>query len=155
MKEFFTALHFTSDTWRLIAPIIMICIDFATGIIYAWSSKTFSSKKMRTGLTKKIGEIFVIVVGEVLSFALGLPEWIMSAIAVYIIFMELMSVFENLDHMGVKIPAFVQTVINNTSDALAKDDYKTLSQKLLADDKEIEALKKAVSEERREHKEDL
>lgn len=127
--EVFESLHFTHEYWTVLLPCIMIAIDFITGLIYAWSSKTFESKKMRTGLTKKVGEISIIVIGEVFSFAFGLPRYIMAWIAFYIILMELMSVFENLDKMGVPIPKFIKDVVNNTSETILNDDVQDIKKK--------------------------
>lgn len=118
VENILTNFHFVNEFWGLVAPCIMMAIDFLTGIIYAWSTKTFQSKKMRSGLSKKIGELAIIVIGEVLSFSLGLPKYIMTGISLYIIIMELMSVFENLDKMGVPVPKFIRDVINNVSDSI-------------------------------------
>lgn len=118
VENILTNFHFVNEFWGLIAPCIMMAIDFLTGTIYAWSAKTFQSKKMRSGLSKKVGELAIIVIGEVLSFSLGLPRYIMTGISLYIIIMELMSIFENLDKMGVPVPKFIRDVINNVSDSI-------------------------------------
>lgn len=129
MKDVFQSLSYTHEYWSILLPCVMIAIDFITGLIYAWSSKTFESSKMRKGLTKKVGEISIIVIGEVFSFAFGLPRYIMVGISLYIVLMELMSVFENLDKMGVPIPKFVKDVVNNTSESIMNDDAKTIEKK--------------------------
>lgn len=127
VESILTNFHFVNEFWGLVAPCIMMAIDFITGTIYAWSTKTFQSKKMRTGLSKKVGELAIIVIGEVLSFSLGLPKYIMTGISLYIIIMELMSIFENLDKMGVPVPKFIKDVINNVSDSI--DSGKILENK--------------------------
>lgn len=106
-------IHFSSDTWAVVLPMVLIGIDVLTGLIYAWANKCFSSSKMRTGLSKKLGEIVIIVLGELFSYAVGLPKYIMNGILFYIAFMELMSIIENLDKMGVPLPKSIKKRINN------------------------------------------
>ena len=142
MKDIFESLHFTHEYWSVLLPCIMIAIDFITGLIYAWSSRTFESKKMRTGLTKKVGEISIIVIGEVFSFAFGLPRYIMVGISLYIVLMELMSVFENLDKMGVPIPKFIKDVVNNTTESILNADAETIKDKAEEISDGIDELKK-------------
>lgn len=108
-----TNFKFINETWCLITPLILMGIDILTGTIYAWGSYAFQSKKMRSGLVKKTGEIAIIVVGEVLSFSLGLPSYIMTCVCGYIVFMEIVSILENVDKMGAKIPRRIKDVINN------------------------------------------
>lgn len=113
MKEFFESIHFVSDGWLLVLPCLMIGIDFLTGCIYAWLKKIFSSKKLRSGLSKKVGEIVIIIVGELLTYGLELPHYIMAGISGYIIFMEIISILENLAKMGVPLPTKIKEVLNN------------------------------------------
>lgn len=114
--DILTNFHFVNEAWGLVTPILLMTVDIVTGTVYAWSSKTFQSKRMRSGLSKKVGEISILVIGEVLSFSLGLPRYIMSGISAYIILMELMSVMENADKMGAPIPKSIKKVINNVND---------------------------------------
>lgn len=118
MKYIFEHVHFNSETWRFILPFIMMGIDIVTGLIYAWSSSTFRSAKMRSGLSKKAGEAIILILGELATYGLGLPDEIMTAISVYIIVMELMSVIENLDKLGVPVPSFIRTKINNNGEEI-------------------------------------
>lgn len=106
------AIHFENETWKLILPVILMGIDILTGLIKSWVSKTFQSSKMRSGLGKKVGEIAILVLGIVFSVALKLPRYIMTGLSIYITFMELMSVFENLKALKVPIPKFVSTALN-------------------------------------------
>lgn len=111
--EIIQNLHFSSSTWAVALPIILIGIDVLTGLINAWASKDFKSAIMRKGLSKKLGEIVIIILGELFSFGLGLPDYIISGILFYIGFMEFMSIIENLDKLGVPIPKKIKSVINN------------------------------------------
>lgn len=119
--EFVKNLHFSSDAWAVALPIILIGMDVLTGLIYAWSNKCFKSSRMRQGLSKKLGEIVIIVLGELFSFGIGLPKYIMSGILFYIGFMEFMSIIENLDKLGVPIPKKIKQVINNDIDEVTEN----------------------------------
>ncbi len=126
MNELINNLHFSHAYWILACPFITICIDFITGLINSWAKKEFQSSKMRTGLSKKVGEISILVLGEVFTSALSLPSYFIQGIAIYIIIMELMSIFENLDKMGVPVPKGVKKVINNTADAVTNGDIQDI-----------------------------
>ena len=66
----------------------------------------------------------ILVVGELISYGLMLPNVIMNCISFYIIFMEIMSILENADELGIPVPKFVRDVINNVDDKLQHGDKK-------------------------------
>jgi len=139
---FLSNFKFTNEIWVLIIPVSLMAIDFITGLMYAWSTNTFKSKKMRSGLTKKVGEIATLVIGELFSYGMKIPPMIMAGISAYIIFMELMSVMENLKKMGVPIPGFIARVLNTVDLALKEEDITEALKKIAELEKEIESLKK-------------
>lgn len=115
-------IHFTSSLWVLLLPLALMGLDIITGLVKAWSNEEFKSKKMRTGLSKKIGEIAIIVIGELFQYSLTLPTYIMTCVSLYISFMELMSNVENLNELGVPLPAFITKVLQSVDDSLKNDD---------------------------------
>lgn len=121
---------FSNELWVLILPLSLMVIDFVTGSINAWANNNFQSKKMRSGLNKKVGEIAIIVIGELFSYGLGLPSYIMNCVSGYIILMEITSVLENLNKMGVPIPKFISSSLSNATNSLAEDDLKELLDKV-------------------------
>lgn len=123
--QFVEQFHFRNELWVLFIPLGLMAIDVLTGVIKAWAHNDFKSAIMRAGLAKKAGEIMILVVGELISYGLILPDAIMNGISFYIIFMEIMSILENLDELGIPIPKFVRDVINNVDDKLQHgDDHK-------------------------------
>lgn len=88
-------------------------IDFLTGIIHAWATGHLKSYKMREGLMKKFAEISVLAVGVLFECGLGLPSYVLSWFSVYIIFMELVSICENLKKMGMPIPKFIEKAFSS------------------------------------------
>lgn len=123
--QFVSQFHFRNELWVLFIPLGLMAIDVLTGIIKAWAHNDFQSAIMRAGLAKKAGEIMILVVGELVSYGLMLPDVIMNCISFYIIFMEVMSILENADELGIPVPKFVRDVINNVDDKLQHgDDHK-------------------------------
>lgn len=122
--QFISQFHFRNELWVLFIPLGLMTIDVLTGIIKAWAKNDFQSAIMRAGLAKKAGEIMILVVGELISYGLMLPDAIMNGISFYIIFMEIMSILENADELGIPIPKFVKDVINNVDDKLQHGDKK-------------------------------
>lgn len=118
---FITQFHFRNELWILFIPLGLMAIDILTGIIKAWAQNDFKSAIMRAGLAKKAEEILILIAGELISFGLMLPEAVMNCTSFYIIFMEGMSILENVDELGIPVPGFVKRVINNVGEQL-KDD---------------------------------
>ena len=115
---FLENFQFRNEFWILILPVSLMAIDIITGLLYAWSTETFKSKKMRSGLSKKVGEITILVIGELFSYGMRIPPVIMAGISAYIIFMEFMSIMENLKKLGVPIPGFIAKILNTVDLAL-------------------------------------
>ena len=114
-------LRFANELWIFLVPAVLMAIDVITGSINAWAKNDFKSYKMRQGLVKKCGEITILAIGTLFKFAFGLPWYIIGGVAFYIIFMELISICENLDKMGVPIPKFISKAL---SDAQKKIEDK-------------------------------
>ena len=118
LLQFVSQFDFRNEWWVLFTPLIIMGVDIITGVVKAWVNKTFEASIMRTGLGKKAGEAAILIVGELLSYALNLPGIVMDAVSFYIIFMEAMSIIENINQLGIPIPKFVRDAINNANDQL-------------------------------------
>ena len=101
--------HFGRDCYIFLVPIVMMLFDYVTGVMKAWHLNTISSSKLRDGLNHKAGECIIILIVVFLQKTLGIPKEITIFVSVYIIVMELISIIENLDEIGVKIPNWVKT----------------------------------------------
>ena len=122
---------FRNEFWCLILPIVLMAFDILTGFVNAWGKREIESSKLRTGLSKKVGEIAILVIGELFSFAMRLPAEVMTFISIYIILMEFVSIFENLDKLGIPIPGSVKKVVNNAQNAIEDADIEELAKKSL------------------------
>ena len=112
MEELIQNMHFTNIWWAILAPMVLIVIDVLTGIVIAWRNNDFKSAKMRAGLSKKFGELVYVLVGILTKFALG-TELILYFTVGYICLMELSSLAENCDKLGVKMPDKLKEKLNN------------------------------------------
>ncbi len=78
-----------------------MALDFVTGLVYAFSSKSFSSTKMREGLFHKTGLLLVMILGVLVETSedfldLGVTIPVAAAVCAYICLMEIGSIIENV-----------------------------------------------------------
>ena len=99
-------------------PSILMALDVATGFINAWAKNEIKSSVMRQGLARKFGELTIIAIGQLFFYGIGLPRYCIGFISFYIIFMELVSIAENLDKLGVPIPKFIHKVLSNAENKI-------------------------------------
>lgn len=103
-----------SDYYKvLLLPLILMIIDFCTGVFNAWATGHLKSYKMREGLNKKCGELTIIIVGLLAQWALNVPWMIVFFLDAYVCIMETVSIAENLDRMGVPIPKIFRIALKN------------------------------------------
>ena len=136
------SVGFREDWWILLLPVCCIAVDIITGVLNAWIEKNVKSYLLRKGLGKKGGEILAIVLGELLVCGLSVPKELLTGMSVYIVFMEVISIFENLDKLGVPIPWFVKKALGAASNAITGDG-KEEDEELSDDVKEV--LKEAIT----------
>lgn len=118
LLQFVSQFDFRNEWWVLFTPLIIMGVDIITGIVKAWVNKNFEASIMRTGLGKKAGETAILIAVELLSYALNLPDMVMNCVSFYVIFMEAMSIIENVNQLGIPIPKFVRDAINNANETL-------------------------------------
>ena len=136
------SVSFRDDWWILILPAACIAIDVITGVVNAWIEHNIKSYLLRKGLGKKGGEILAIVLGELLVCGLSVPKELLGGFSIYIVFMEIVSIFENLDKLGVPIPWFIKKALASASKVIVGSD-KTDEDEL--DESTQEALKELIT----------
>lgn len=114
-------IQFTKELWIFIIPGALMLIDFFSGLLNAWVKHEIKSSKMREGLAKKCGESLVLVIGELFTIAIEMPPYFIVALSAYIIIMELISICENLDKLGVPIPNWVKKALKNAEEKIQND----------------------------------
>ncbi len=107
----------------LVLLLILMLIDYGTGIAAAWMTGTLSSRESIFGILKKVGYLAVIAVGMTCDF---LIEYALSTIGqeitvsyvvglviiIWLILNECISILENLSEMGVPFPRFLDGVVD-------------------------------------------
>lgn len=102
----------------VIVMIIMMIIDYATGMCAAWMHGELSSKVGAKGIAKKVGYMGLIVVAMGLDYLLAsgfaavhitpvCDMWFALMVAVWLIINEMISILENLRKMEVPLPGFL------------------------------------------------
>lgn len=115
-------INFVGEEWKFVMPFGLMVIDFLTGVIHAWATGHLKSYKMREGLMKKFAEISILVIGVLFEYGLELPSYVLSGFSIYIMFMELVSICENLKKMGIPIPKFIEKAFSSTNDNIIKGE---------------------------------
>ena len=118
MNEVVQNLRFSNDFWVVLMPSILMAIDVVTGFVNAWARGKIKSSIMRQGLARKFGELVVIGIGQLFFYGVGLPKYAIAGISTYIILMELISICENLDKLGVPIPKFIKRALNKAEEKI-------------------------------------
>ena len=97
-------------TWALIA---FVTVDYITGIVYAFCSKTLSSKTGAKGIAKKLAILCVVAVSSTLgNFVLG-SDSLRTAVTFYYISNEGLSIIENCVKLGVPVPSVLKNALGN------------------------------------------
>ena len=101
--------------YGVLLPVVgfFIIADFVTGIMKAYKNDgRVNSAKLRDGGFKKSGIIFVIILGYVLSVLFSDENFVIyHAVQAYYIYTELVSILENLEELGVRLPKILETIL--------------------------------------------
>ena len=128
INEFYNSM-ITAEHFRvLLVPFVLMVLDFLTGVTHAWATGHLKSYKMREGLNRKFAEICIIAIGVLFRWAINLPDYIIIGLTIYVLIMELVSISENLDKMGVPLPKWVQKALRNA-------EYKIQNENLNSNEK--------------------
>ena len=106
----------------IIILMVMMILDYLSGMAGAWSQNNLSSKIGAKGIIKKVGYMALIVVAmgvdyliysgiAVANIEVGYNMWFGLLVAVWLIINEMISILENLGKLGVPIPEFLTKII--------------------------------------------
>ncbi|WP_459486392.1 phage holin family protein [Bacillus licheniformis] len=92
----------------LTAFIIIMTVDYLTGVAAAWQDKSVSSKTAFSGLLKKGAMLSLIIVANQVDIILGNDSrFARYSMIMFLIGMEGISFIENLGRLGVAVPKFL------------------------------------------------
>lgn len=116
---------------------ILVVLDYITGLMKAFATRTVSSSKLRSGLYHKAGYAIVITLAFLLEHAqqyvnLGFTVPLIAPVCLYIIFAEVVSVLENAVVLNPElVHSGIFKVFLNSNDAL-KDEVQAQAGKHVA-----------------------
>lgn len=152
MKENFLQILFATVTGAIVAYlnvllvpflvlIIVMIIDYVTGMAQAYVSHTLNSRIGVVGIIKKISYITAVAVGIVADYLISsaltqvgidikINYCIGMIVTIWFIINELISVLENLAEIGIPLPNFLVAIVkrlkvvveNKTDEDKKKDD---------------------------------
>ncbi len=105
--------------------IIVIVIDYITGIIKSYKNKELSSKIGVFGIIKKVCFLFLVAIGVVVDRVTNANGLIRNFVIYYLIANEGLSILENLGNIGVPIPDPLKKALQQ----LKKDNNKKVKGK--------------------------
>lgn len=91
--------------------VILICLDYLSGIVSAAIEGKLSSSAGFKGIAKKVAIFLIVFLGHKLDVALELDNWLMNAAAIFYISNEFLSMTENLGRMGVPVPEVIRKAV--------------------------------------------
>lgn len=120
-------MKFASEFVIYLVPLIFMICDIVSGLAKAYVQKNIISHKMRSGIIKKCGEMMIILLTAVVVYSVQWPHQIIAIVSVYMILMEIISIMENLDGIGVPIPKWIEKTINNVATDIDNGSANSLS----------------------------
>lgn len=100
--------------------LIAIVLDYVSGLIKAYNTKTLSSRIGFRGLLKKLGILILVMVAVLVDRVTGNSGAIRTVIVYYFVANEGLSIIENLGAAGIPIPKFLKKALK----ALKKENDK-------------------------------
>ena len=110
VNEILENIKFVNDSWAITLPLILILLDIITGVINAIIKGEMDSSVMRQGLGHKFSEIVYLALGILADVFFKLHSVYLLAI-IYISFMEIISILENCNKLGVPIPNILKNIL--------------------------------------------
>ena len=98
--------------------LIAIIIDYISGLIKAYNTKTLDSKVGFKGILKKVGILCIVALSVVVDRITGESGTIRTLVIYYFVANEGLSVLENLSIAGLPIPKSIKQALQ----ALKKDN---------------------------------
>ena len=100
--------------WDMILEILLIVmtLDYITGVVSAFKQKTVSSNKGYMGLVKKGGIFVIIILAAQMDRMTGNDNHIFrNCTALFFVANDALSVLENVGELGIELPAFLRSAL--------------------------------------------
>lgn len=143
-------LDFSNVIWQIVTPIIFSIADILTGFIQAVINNNVDSQKMRNGLLHKVALIVILVLGFILELTFNL-KIVSKSICIFIIFMETISIAENLKKMGISL-GWLTKILKEKDDNTPNENLSYLIKTVddVIKDENIKVKKEDTNDEKRD-----
>ena len=102
------------------AMLIMMVLDYITGVLKGYKEKNVNSRRAYKGLSKKIVVLGIIVAATQMDIILQ-GVWIITLVLMFYVATEFLSILENAAILGVPIPTKLKMALEQYRD---KQDIK-------------------------------
>ena len=109
----------SSSFLNVLVPLT--ALDYLTGVIAALITKDLSSKVGTKGLMKKIMLYLGVFSMAIVQQALPEVPWLLKSIVMFFIITEMISILENLERTGVRLPEKIFNVLRLKQQEHEKD----------------------------------
>lgn len=109
----------TSPVIQVLAPLMVL--DYITGVIAATVTHTLSSKVGYKGFLKKITIVLGISAVAIVQTALPDVPYLLTSFVLFFILNEILSILENMDCAGIKLPNKLLSILMVKKDELDKE----------------------------------
>ena len=117
----------------IIVLMVMMIIDYLSGMSAAWVHGDLSSRVGAKGIVKKVGYMALIVVAMGVDYLIysgttaanitvNYNMWFGLLVAVWLIINEMISILENLSKLGVPIPDFLTKIIQRLKNSAERKE---------------------------------
>lgn len=121
--EVVSMIHYSNNYWIILMPFIAALFDVVTGYIQAQINGTKNSSVMRKGLYRKFAELIVVLFVMIVCIAFGFPLKVAVVASVYVVWMEVQSIAENLKAAGIPVPEWITTKTNEINNQINNGDF--------------------------------
>lgn len=121
--EVVSMIHYSNNYWIILMPFIAALFDVVTGYIQAQINGTKNSSVMRKGLYRKFAELIVVLFVMIICIAFGFPLKVAVVASVYVVWMEVQSIAENLKAAGIPVPEWVTAKTNEINNQINNGDF--------------------------------
>lgn len=126
------AIYFNALAIPLCVLVIMMSIDYITGMISAWIEKDLSSRKGIVGIVKKISYMALVAVAMTVDYLIYCGFTAINIhfennmlfgllVTIWLIINEMISILENLSKIGVPVPQFLNKVVQRLKVSVNKE----------------------------------
>lgn len=124
----------------IIVLMVMMIIDYLSGMSAAWATGSLSSKVGAKGILKKVGYMALIVVAMGVDYLIcsgiastslniGYSMWFGLLVVFWLIINEMISILENLKKLDVPMPRFIEKIISKLKSSVDKESEEKTNEK--------------------------